>query len=284
MKDFSRTKLWLCWDSTWDCLWQMPLLQRVKKLLAGRTSALASGQMLRLSTDFPASLCAFLQHIEGRELKYFPHAACFSSLPLFIAWKHLFIVHTLFCQSFQRLAIIISYNLDCYFVPMHDHNDFWHRYPAVLLIQHCFLSIILPVIHDSEMNMSKTLLLGHTASFLRLIRDKTARKFLLAYRKELVSYLPVIILFVKHIIFLPMRNGDVGDGIRDVFCMRRQCAETTHRLTVTYPWLFSCARAWNSHVGFCLCSAMHSKTTYSVICHPSVFFCLCILLWLLTHE
>lgn len=113
-----------CWGSLWDCLWQTFVVQRVKKLLAGRISALATGQMLRLSTDFPASLCAFLQHIEGRELKCFPHAACFSSLLLFIARKHLFIVRALFWQPFQKLAIIISHNVDCYFVPMQDHNDF----------------------------------------------------------------------------------------------------------------------------------------------------------------
>lgn len=85
------------------------------------------------------------------------------------------------------------------------------------------------------MNGSKALLLGHTASFLRLIRDKTERIFLSAYRQELVSYLPVIILFVKRIIFLPMRNGDVGDGISDVFCARRQFAVTTLWLMLTYP-------------------------------------------------
>ncbi len=116
IEDLSRTPLRL--------LMGLFVVQRVKKLLAGRTSALATGQMLRLYTEFPASLCAFLQYIEGRELKSFPHAACFSSLPLFIARKHLFIVRALFCQPFQKLAIIISHNVDCYFVPMQDHNDF----------------------------------------------------------------------------------------------------------------------------------------------------------------
>lgn len=134
------------------------------------------------------------------------------------------------------------------------------------------------------MNESKVLLLGHTASFFRLISDKTERIFLSVYRQEPVSYLPVMILFVKRIIFLPMRHGDVGDGISDVFCARRQFAATTLWLTLTYPWLFSCASAWNSHVAFCLSSVTHLKATYFVICHPSVFFCLCILLWLLTHE
>lgn len=75
---------------------------------------------------FPSILVCISPAYRGQRAQVLSPCCLFQQLAsfFFIARKHLFIVRALFWQPFQKLAIIISHNVDCYFVPMRDHNDF----------------------------------------------------------------------------------------------------------------------------------------------------------------